>query len=55
MTRKAFGFFAFVATGSGLLFSSVLKDKEAVSSLPIVLVACFFAIGIISHYKELLK
>ncbi|WP_192929584.1 hypothetical protein [Alkaliphilus serpentinus] len=55
MSRKKLGFVAFVATGVGLILSTILKEIDFFMLLPIAAIAGLFYVGLVEHYKELLK
>lgn len=53
MTRKLIGLIAFVATGLGLMVSTVLKDMNLLNTTFLLLVGCFFIISLLDHFNEL--
>lgn len=53
MLRKWLGFAAFIATGVGLIVSSIMKAGNVVSQVLLVVLALFYIIGLGIHFKEL--
>lgn len=51
--RKILLFLAFVATGIGLLLTSMLNTSNKTSEITLVILTMLFLVGLAGHYKEL--
>lgn len=55
MKGKVVALLAFVATGCGLLLSSLTKDTDLISALLIGVIAVFYGIGLLTHHRKIFK
>lgn len=53
MTRKLIGLIAFVATGIGLMISTIMKNMNLLNTGITAIVGCFFVISLAEHFDEL--
>lgn len=54
MGIKLFGLAAFIATGGGLIISTVIKEQNFFSTEILVIIAFFFIMSLFDHFNELM-
>lgn len=55
MTRKLFGLIAFVATGLGLMLSTVSKDMNLINGVFLLIIGFFFTVSLKDHFHDLIN
>lgn len=53
MPRKMIGLAIFIATGMGLIISSIMRSGDITSQILLLVIALFYVVGLSVHYKEL--
>lgn len=52
---RLFGLLAFIATGGGLIISTIINEENFYKTEILIIFGCFFAISLVDHYKHLLE
>lgn len=49
------GLFAFIATGGGLILSTLIREKNFYKTEILLIFGCFFGISLVDHYRKLME
>ncbi|WP_100064981.1 hypothetical protein [Miniphocaeibacter massiliensis] len=55
MTTKVLGLVAFIATGGGLIISTVINEENFYKIEILIIFGCFFAISLVDHFKQTIE
>ncbi len=53
--RRYLGLVAFIATGGGLIISTIINEKNFYKTEILIIYGCLFAISLADHFRQLVK